>query len=291
MPLGVDAFGGDLCAALGGPVRVGRWLQAAAAEARRRWPQVRVAPDAFARHVAAVTGAAGSPAALPGHGPDLYLALACCSGDGVALEHFEVEILTKALPVLRRLRLDAPDIDDVIQRVRTRLLVADGAPPRLASYRGAGPLVQWVRAVAGREGLALLRRSRVEVPFEDLLVEVCYDPSLDALKQQYRTEFKRAVAEAVGGLGARERTILRAIVVDRATAAQIGAVFGAHRVTVQRWLRSIRSQLLAATRANMAERLALSRTELDSALDLIESRMTASLTSLLAGEPALSAAL
>ena len=56
----------------------------------------------------------------------------------------------------------------------------------------------------------------------------------------------------------------------------IGAAFGVHRATAARWLLRAREALVAQTRARLASRLSMTVTEIDSVIELVQSRLDAS---------------
>lgn len=94
------------------------------------------------------------------HAPDLYLALALVAKDERALEIAEAELMPVVRQSIGRIDADPTFVEEVSQRVRERLLVGDGvAPPTITQYRGTGPLVRWVRALASRVALDLKRAS------------------------------------------------------------------------------------------------------------------------------------
>jgi RNA polymerase sigma-70 factor (ECF subfamily) len=114
-----------------------------------------------------------------------------------------------------------------------------------------------------------------------MLPEPGADPELQLLKRQHLAHFKAAFAEAVGTLDSSDRVVLRQHFVERLTIDQIGAVYHLHRATAARRLARAREALLAATRAALARRLGLAPVELESVLELIASRMEASVERLL----------
>ena len=61
---------------------------------------------------------------------------------------------------LTRLGREPMFVDEVRQVLRTKLLVGDGAPPKIADYSGRGPLDGWVRAAAVRAAIDLKRREK-----------------------------------------------------------------------------------------------------------------------------------
>jgi RNA polymerase sigma-70 factor, ECF subfamily len=255
-----------------------------ARSARTRWPDVVVDDETFAAYVAERTGEDG---ALPPCAVDLYLACACARGDAAALRHFNREVLARSDRVLARLGLSRADADDVMQEVRTRLLVgAAGEPGKLVSYQGTGPLAHWVSAVAGRQALGAMRRTRPTAEIDDdLLLDADDDPQLLVLKTRHRGEFKAAFQAAVAELEPRDRAVLRALVLDDRSVFEVAAVYGIHRVTASRWIAKIRATLLRGTRARLRASTELADRDLDSWIRDVDSGLELSLYRLLADGP------
>jgi RNA polymerase sigma-70 factor (ECF subfamily) len=128
------------------------------------------------------------------------------------------------------------------------------------------------------------RREKEEVGVAEPLLDLPSgdDWELDFLKQHYREAFKLAFADAVAGLTSEERNILRFHAVEGLSIDQIGTVYAMHRSSVARRLQGARRALLEATRAGLVERIRVERTELDSIMGLIQSRLDVSLDRLLA---------
>src|ERR1044071_7467563 len=114
---------------------------------RAAWPGLDVPEHGFVRHLAENLPRVGDldNRLSRMHCPDLYLACGCARRDPAALTAFDGRILSQAVPVLQRMGLSASQIDEVVQIVRTKLLIADeqGRSPLMA-YAGRGPLVGWV---------------------------------------------------------------------------------------------------------------------------------------------------
>ena len=138
---------------------------------------------------------------------DLYLAAACMAGDREALAVFEREVLIHARSAIRSIDSNDSFTDEVFQRVRAKLLVADEAAPRIGEYAGRGPLRAWVGITAVRTALMMqrsVRRAR-EVPAEDdwtdaLTMISTNNPELDLLERQYAEAFGAALRDAVAAL-------------------------------------------------------------------------------------------
>jgi RNA polymerase sigma-70 factor (ECF subfamily) len=244
------------------------------AAAREKWPGIDV-EEATLTALVEERGEGVPPCAI-----DLVLARACVAGDATAIRYFDRDMFDRVDRVLARLGLSAADADDIKQELREKLLLGDRA--RLAQFQGSGPLAQWVASVAGREALGSLRRKKpVDSLGDDDLLDSADDPALTALKTQHGGDFKRAFQAAVAELPARDRAVLRAMIVDDRTINEIAAVYGIHRVTASRWVSEIRHALLKGTRTRLRAQLSLDDSNLDSAMRMIDSNLDLSLYRLL----------
>ena len=244
------------------------------AAARERWPGITV-DEAVVAQVIEERGAGEPPCVI-----DLVLARACVAGDPAAIRYFDRDMFDRVDRVLARLGLSTADSDDIKQELRTKLLLGDRA--KLAQFQGTGPLAQWVASVAGREALGSLRRKKpIDQLGDDDLLDAADDPQLVALKSQHSSDFKQAFQAAVEALPARDRAVLRAMIVDDRTINEIAAVYGIHRVTASRWVSEIRQALLKGTRTRLRAQLSLDDSNLESAMRMIDSNLDLSLYRLL----------
>lgn len=238
--------------------------------ARARWPGVSVGELEFADWVHARPGAL--------HLEDLYLALACRNGDRHALIAFET--LLADLRVLRG--IPASDRDELLQRLRTRLLVADGdTPPRIASYNGHGTLDSWLRTAALRQVADLHREQGDAVP-ADCLFDVpssAPDPELNYLRGKYGDEVSSALRRGFARLTPRERLLLRQHGVDRLSVGQLAQLYGSHETTIVRRIARARLRLARLGRDELRRRLNASAAEIDSVLRLLDSQLELSFPS------------
>ncbi|MCA9711271.1 MAG: sigma-70 family RNA polymerase sigma factor [Myxococcales bacterium] len=221
--------------------------------------------------------------------PDLYLAVACTQGDQAALRAFERRVMPEADAAIRGIDREPAFVDEVRQRVRTKLLVAEpGHPPKLADYAGRGPLAGWLSVVALRTALNLVRDRRRADPLAGdrwaaaLVLPATDDLELEHLKQSYGAELREALVEASRTLSDRERAVLRLCFVDGLSIDRIGAIYGVHRSTAARWLQRARAGLHEATRERLAARLRTTPTQLSSVDRLVHSQIDVSLGGLLA---------
>lgn len=256
-------------------------------EARRAWPALAVAPEAFLDWVLERLPAQGSEALKAA---DMYLAFACAQGDEAALKSFEQLYMPEVEGSLVRLRLEPFQREELRQELRQKLLVAqDETGPRIGTYGGRGDLKRWVRAVATREGLVLLRKNTPEVEMEEEFFEAfptaAEDVELQHARREYQVEFKRAFEEALASLLPEERNLIRQHFIDGLTTPQLAALHGVHRVTLFRWLKQACEALVERTRTLLLKRLPLTETELASLNRLIRSQLDVSLERLLPPEP------
>lgn len=214
------------------------------------------------------------------HVADLYVAARAGRGDPAAIQWFERECVAPLGPIVGAIDPSPAFVDEIRQQVRTRLLVADGGrPPRIVDYAGRGELGAWIRVIAVREALAE-RRRRGPITDDAALVDVgasITSPELGLVKERYRVEFEAAFREAMAGLEAEQRNLLRHHYLHGLTLDQLAPLVGVHRSSVARRIARARQELLSATRRSLSARLQTSRGELEELLALIESRIDLSI--------------
>jgi RNA polymerase sigma-70 factor (ECF subfamily) len=218
-----------------------------------RYPTVD--PAAFAAHLDAVL----PPDVATDLVDDLALAFAAAHGDPTAVHAFERDVLPAAAAALRVVGTGTDTLDECVQRVRVVLLLGrDDQRPRLLDYRARGKLRGWVRVIAIRENL-MLHRGRREIALDDAVLasvpDPADDPELRYLHDDLRDALRDAVASALAILSSRDRALLRYSLIDGLTLDEIGAIYGAHKSTVSRWLARAREQLWERAREQLAAAL------------------------------------
>lgn len=256
-------------------------------QAREAWPEMGMDAGAFLAHMAERLPATGEAhevlASL--RAEDFFLAFACVRGEARALEALDAHVLSQVGTWLPR---EQPAlVDELRQLLRQRLLIpVDGAPPKLASYSGRGPLGQWVRAVALRLHIDRQRAAPRERPLEEapaaLADRLGADPELAFIRERHQEDFRVAFRAALGRLEARERNLLRLHHVHGQSMDEVSATYQTPRSTVARWIARARERLLTLTREELMARLRLTPDELDSLLRLVRSQLDVSLRVLLA---------
>jgi RNA polymerase sigma-70 factor, ECF subfamily len=262
-------------------------LDALMTAARAAWPDLEVGDDRLLRHVAERLPAEGALDFLrEARAGDLLLACACEDGDPAALAAFETACLLPVEGALPHSGDRASFVDEVKQVVREKLFVsAPGERPRIAEYGGRSDLRTWLRVVATRVALDLLRRHHPqEAADDDLTAELASatdDPELTHLAQRYRTEFRAALEESARALSVHHRNLLRQHYVDGLTLDELAALHRVHRVTLARRVAAAREAFATGARRILLGRFGLGKRELDSIMTLVQSRIDLSLRRLL----------
>src|SRR4051812_28796981 len=196
---------------------------------RSAFPEASVDLSTFTGFVLPKTTDAARLASL--RGPDLYLACACAAGDRHAILAFEAQHLARIPAVLARRERSPAVVDEVRQLVRTRLLVAEGAPPRIAEYGGTGSLDGWVRVVTLRVHANLRRQDRDHFDVDEVAspAGLAGDPELLLVRARCESAFRAALRDAFAMLSDRDRAIFRLQVQKGLTLDQMALVFQVHR--------------------------------------------------------------
>ncbi|HEX3766289.1 MAG TPA: helix-turn-helix domain-containing protein [Kofleriaceae bacterium] len=259
--------------------------------ARAAWPDLTVDPARFAaelaRRLAAHTGGSVAVTALEAlHGGDVYLAIACIDGDAAAIAQLDELAGRELRHAASKLRASPDQAAEVHAELRRILLVDDverGAA--LRDYAGRGDLRGYLRVSATRALIRAINRGRREVAVDDGAVFdrmlPIDDPELSILRAQYRGPVDAALRAALAGLDARARALLRYQLLDGWSIDQVGKLYGVHRATAARWLADARAALGDAIRSELAVRLRIAASEVDSIVRLVQSRVDMSLDRLL----------
>jgi RNA polymerase sigma-70 factor (ECF subfamily) len=259
-------------------------LRAALDDARVSWPNLHVDDDAVVAALARalMRGPAHTPAdwLRAGTMRDFYLACGCAARDPVALAAFESRYMAMVDPALQRLGIDQAVIDEAKQNARFAVLVGAGSRgPAIAEYTGAGNLKGWLRVIVINAARRLLRQ-RGDAPVRDVDFDAMAGDrehrELDSLKAQYREQFKVAFANAVTGLSARDRTLLRQHYLLGLTVDQLAPIYGVHRATCARRIEKCRETVYAQTRLELVRSLRIDRAEFEDIMALIESQFDVS---------------
>ncbi len=265
---------------------VDRMVDAAVAE----WPDHGIERAAFRAHLVAVLGRdleAGDAMSAVRVG-DLYLAYGCCLGRPAAVKAFATRYLARVRDYVRRFERVAVSADEVRRELEDILpLGRNGSGPRLAAYRGRGPLEHFVAAAARNVARTLLRRDgRISMRYAD-----DDDPdaqaappgrgSKDFVASRYKAVIRDAVRIALRSLDRRQRMIVRLHLSRGVTLTHIARMLQVHQSTVSRALDGALEQLHSEIRRQLREVHGLSDTEMKSIVRDVRSMVDLSLSRIL----------
>jgi RNA polymerase sigma-70 factor (ECF subfamily) len=260
------------------------------ADSRATWPDVVLSDDDFLAYLASrlapdvPLGIALRSACVT----DLWLACAVARGDPAALRAFDHHCLRGVEAAIAHLDGGTALAADVRDAVRERVLSGTtGGPAKITEYRGRGDLRGWLRVVAVREALDVLRARRREAPLDRdaVLAERLDDAGPADMTTAERRVYRDAFASALATLSPRERNLLRQQYLYGATVDELAALYGVHRATAARWVGRVRELVLRRTRRHVGEALRLAGDELDSVMGRIASHLDYSLRHTLSIEP------
>jgi len=194
---------------------------------------------------------------------ELQLVQACAAGDRAALARFESHYLVLVDLVAHRMGAPPSLAAEAKQILRCRLLVRDGGPPGISTFRGTGPLAGWLAIAASRLIWKLLQRTRRGFDESAAIEEIVSseDPELEHGRAVSTQHFRVAFRSALAALPEEDRQVLRSSALEGRTIDDLAAVHGVHRSTISRRLERIRRALCDETRRALAEELLLEASE------------------------------
>jgi RNA polymerase sigma-70 factor, ECF subfamily len=200
-----------------------------------------------------------------GDSEQLAWAQACVEGDAAAIEELEAGPLAEVRSHLATLGFAALAIDEVIQRVRMKLIAEGG----LRAYRGRGPLAIYVRTTAVRLAIGEAKKVRRDVELGEMFAAPNADPELEYMRKLYADHLAAAVRDAWTRIAAHERFLLSLRIYDAMSIDDLARVYQIHRATAARRAASARAAFIEQVRAALRDRLAIGDTTIDSILRII----------------------
>lgn len=227
------------------------------AEARSAWPDVPLTYQQFAAYLSRLSY---GDELLP-HAAELYLCAACAAGEQNAYLAIEKSYFPKLRATIYQVVKDTQAVGDVLQEVRSRLFV--GHPPKIATYRGSGPLFSWLRSVAVRASSDYLRtatahRKRVRKLTHEQSNNPANQPTWMGSTDERPSPSERlrhceqAWRSAVHSLDSMDRQLLHHYFVSGLSIDALGPLYSVHRATIARRIRRITDRVRARVRANLA---------------------------------------
>jgi len=259
-------------------------LAALCGRGRAAHPQLAVDDLVFAAHLGRCGAEIGASAGdTDTHAEDLYICCAALLGDDAAVRTLRENHRAVLAGYLRPLDPSSDLLDEVEQRVwDAALLGSNGAPAKLASYSGRGPLAAWL-GVAGQRIALMMRRSEAAAKraLDNVALQsdrALADPELAFLKENLREPFQRAIIDALKTLDDRQRMIYSLHVLDGLTVERIGAMYGVSHSTVSRWMANARAAVIAEARRLLRDEMDIPAEEFDSLARLLSSQLDLSVS-------------
>jgi RNA polymerase sigma-70 factor (ECF subfamily) len=247
---------------------------------RTAWPLIALKHERFSTRAIELTV---SPLGLQNWASDFYLA--CAAGEGIekAIDLIDQRYVAHLTARIRRLGARSDDTADVLQLVRQRLFVGNGA--RIRAYNARSPLEQWIKLVGIRTAVdrhrAEEKSRRVARQSIDNPARAQSDVAETLFKHRYRAEFALVLARQLASLSPRDRTVIRLHLVDGLSLEAIAASKGIHRVTVARWLWRAGESMLAGLQRHFKETYGMPPKECQSLAHLLQSQLSLDLAFLL----------
>jgi RNA polymerase sigma-70 factor (ECF subfamily) len=204
-----------------------------------------------------------------------------------ALTLVDSQILSRIGSFLLRLRPTADFLDEVKQLIRAKLFVAaDGRPPKIIDYSGAGSLANWVRVLSVRTAIDLQRQApayerHVKLISAEPQFARVEDQDLAQIKELYGDQINAALRRALAATSTEQRNLLRLHFVEGVTFDALAEMFNMHKVTVWRKIDAARVAVLVAARQILEVELKIPASEFDSLIQRMQSLVDVSLPSFL----------
>jgi RNA polymerase sigma-70 factor (ECF subfamily) len=254
------------------------------AQAQREHPDVSVTFEDFEQHWNERAREAPIADARAG---DLLLAAGIELGDAAALKWLLLSVRRAAAGQTRVSPQHAAEVES--GAVATVAVGSGGERPRISRYSAQGPLTAWLQVVVARTAGGLAR-TKGYAPKEaelDGALEMgapAQAPEVAVLKQRFGGVVGEAMRAAAAKLEARDRALLAMKYVDGLSIDEIGRAYRTHRATAARWVEGARNALLEALRDELAQRVGVSRLEVDSLVRALSARVDISLRLVLKDE-------
>ncbi|MDT5295097.1 MAG: polymerase sigma-70 factor, subfamily [Acidobacteriota bacterium] len=242
------------------------------------------------------------------HAEELLLVVACERGDERAWDELVGQYRATVLSAARASSAGEAEAEELAGSVWAELYGlrarADGSPAgKLAYYSGCGSLGGWLRAVVGQLAVDRHRRTsrlvQTEEPSEfDRAAAETHEPdgwrtqpSLDPESALSESDAAHAVeaalAQALGGLDAEDRLLVRLYYFDGLKLKEAGALLGVHEATASRRLTRVHAGVRRRVEAILAGERRWTHAEVARTLaEVARSHTDADLRSMLAPEAA-----
>jgi RNA polymerase sigma-70 factor (ECF subfamily) len=240
------------------------------------------------------------------HAEELLLVVACEQGDEAAWTEMVEQYRTVVLSAARSSSAGAGEAEELADSVWAELYGLrereDGTRAgKLAYYSGCGSLGGWLRAVVGQLAVDRHRRTsrlvQTEEPSEfDRAAAESHegdgwrpaperDPESALAESEAARAVEEALAEALGGLEAEDRLLVKLYYFDGLKLKEAGAVLGVHEATASRRLTRLHAEIRKRVESSLVAGRGWTREEAARALaDASRTQTDADLRSMLTPE-------
>jgi RNA polymerase sigma-70 factor len=210
--------------------------------ARLHWPDIRLSFEQFEQHLERTQ----RNIIDWNHVSSLYLCAGCALGLNSACRTLEQKYFRSLRTPIWRIVRDHDAIDDVLQKVRTRLLL--GSPAKVVSYRGWGSISAWLQVIAVRAALDHLRaessrRERAKRLERELVCSPESLPTACPLERTFDSKHsrtcERALEEALAAVRSEDRYLLFDYFLGGLGIDRLSEVYAIDRSTAARRIRKI----------------------------------------------------
>jgi RNA polymerase sigma-70 factor len=244
---------------------------------QRRFPTVRVSPEAFETRINEILSTdlthggkdAQAEAFSRLHHEDLYLAIACAGDDRIAWEYFADDYV----PLLRRFAAQAcanpGDAEDLAQEIIAKLM---NDRERLGGYNGRGSLAGWLKVAVSHAAIDRFRRAGRTSSLEGLeqkgVAVSSRNPDSEDREEQMDSQWGIAIGkilqEILSALSLRDRLLLSLYYLRNVSLKDIGRQFGIHEATASRWLEHMRRDIRKQVERELHRKHRLTSSEIQS---------------------------
>jgi RNA polymerase sigma-70 factor (ECF subfamily) len=242
------------------------------------------------------------------HAEELLLVVACERGDERAWDELVGQFRATVLSAARSASAGEAEAEELAGSVWAELYGlrarADGSPAgKLAYYSGCGSLGGWLRAVVGQLAVDRHRRTSRLVQTEEASefdravaethepdgwrTQAALDPESALVESDAARAVEAALAQALGGLDAEDRLLVRLYYFDGLKLKEAGALLGVHEATASRRLTRVHAEVRRRVESILAGERRWTREEVARTLaEVAHSHTEADLRTMLAPEAA-----
>jgi RNA polymerase sigma-70 factor (ECF subfamily) len=174
-------------------------------------------------------------------------------------------------------------VEEVRQRVLELLFIGSArGGPRIAQYKGQGPLGAWLRTTAKRVALRIATSDKAErLTAEDALAnelaDTC-DQELAMLRAHYSRVFREALTGALRDLPSEERMLLQLSLVGGISTVRIAKMYQVNQSTISRQIQRAASKTFDSVRQRLRADLGIASAEVESLLAIVRSHIEMTLS-------------